>query len=188
MVGWAREIRVGSMRAIVCFFIFIAVVCAGLSRQISDALTKPGAAEAVAMAVAPRRAPPQPRQIAGAYRTVTLNDNGHGYFGVEARVEGRSIEFVVDTGAMSVSLRETAAAKLGIHPTPRDYTVRTQTANGVGRAAPVTLNSIEINGITVRDVRALVAPDEALKVNLLGMSFLSKVKWSHDRGRLVLEQ
>jgi aspartyl protease family protein len=119
---------------------------------------------------------------------VTLNDNGHGYFGVEARVEGRSIDFVVDTGAMSVSLRETDAAKLGIHPSARDYSLKIQTANGVGKAAPVTLDRIEINGITVQDVRAIVVPDEALKVNLLGMTFLSKVKWSHDRGRLVLEQ
>jgi predicted aspartyl protease len=31
-------------------------------------------------------------------------------------------------------------------------------------------------------------PDDVLKVNLLGMTFLSGVKWTHDRGRLVLEQ
>ena len=35
---------------------------------------------------------------------------------------------------------------------------------------------------------ALVVPDEALSTNLLGMTFLSRVKWTHDRGRLVLEQ
>ena len=35
---------------------------------------------------------------------------------------------------------------------------------------------------------ALVVPDESLSTNLLGMTFLSRVKWTHDRGRLVLEQ
>ena len=35
---------------------------------------------------------------------------------------------------------------------------------------------------------AFVIPDELLSTNLLGMSFLSRVKWTHDRGRLVLEQ
>ena len=85
-------------------------------------------------------------------------------------------------------MRESAAAQLGIHPAARDYTIRTQTANGVGKAAPVTLDRVEINGITVRDVRAIVVPDEALSTNLLGMTFLSRVKWTHDRGRLVLEQ
>ena len=40
----------------------------------------------------------------------------------------------------------------------------------------------------VRNVRAMVHPDEALGVNLLGMSFLSRVRWTHERGKLVLEQ
>ena len=50
------------------------------------------------------------------------------------------------------------------------------------------LNRVEVNGITVRDVMAFVMPDEGLSTNLLGMSFLSRVKWTHDKGRLVLEQ
>ncbi len=37
-------------------------------------------------------------------------------------------------------------------------------------------------------VPALVHADNALSVNLLGMTFLSKVRWTHDRGKLVLEQ
>jgi len=40
----------------------------------------------------------------------------------------------------------------------------------------------------VRDLPALVSPDDALGVNLLGMSFLSRVRWSHERGKLTIEQ
>ena len=171
------------MRQMLGFMVLMAAVAIGAVRYM-DQHAKDGG-NAMAMTTRPVAAP-EPAPSSG-YRTVTLSNNGHG-FGVEARVEGRSIDFIVDTGASSVSLRETAAAKLGIHPAARDYTIRTQTANGVGKAAPVTLDRIEINGITVRDVRAIVVPDDALSVNLLGMTFLSKVKWSHDRGRLVLEQ
>src|SRR6476660_4189057 len=111
------------------------------------------------------------------------------YAGLEqARVDGRWIDFLVDTGASLIALRESSAAKLGIHPSARDYSVKMQTANGVGKAARIQLNSVEVNGITVRDVEAFVIPDEQLSTNLLGMSFLSRVKFSHDRGRLVLEQ
>ena len=39
---------------------------------------------------------------------------------------------------------------------------RSQTANGVGKAARVQLNRVEVGGITVRDVEAFVMPDEAL--------------------------
>jgi aspartyl protease family protein len=52
----------------------------------------------------------------------------------------------------------------------------------------VLLRRVEIGDVTVRDVQALVHPDSALSINLLGMTFLSKVRWTHDRGRLVLEQ
>ena len=49
-------------------------------------------------------------------------------------------------------------------------------------------NRVEVGDIVVRNVPAIVMPDEALSVNLLGMSFLSRVRWTHERGRLVLEQ
>ena len=129
-----------------------------------------------------------PAQVATNYRSVTLNRADNGHFEVEARVDGRRLDFIVDTGATHIALRESDAARLGIRPIPRDYTVRVNTANGEGRAARVELRSVEIGGIVVRDLSAFVHPDEALSVNLLGMSFLSRVRWTHERGKLVLEQ
>jgi aspartyl protease family protein len=174
------------MRGILCFFIFIAVVGVGLSRHFDQA-NKSGQSGGVnAMAMATK---PPPATSASSYsRTVTLNSDRRGHFQADVRVDGRTIEFLVDTGASTVALNEKSAAKLGIYPSARDYTVRTHTANGIGKAARVRLNRVELNGITVHDVEAMVMPDEALSTNLLGMSFLSRVKWTHDRGRLVLEQ
>jgi aspartyl protease family protein len=56
------------------------------------------------------------------------------------------------------------------------------------RAALVQLAMVEIGNIVVRDVSALVHRDETLGVNLLGKSFLSRVRWTHERGKLILEQ
>jgi aspartyl protease family protein len=132
---------------------------------------------------------PAPRQETNSNsRSVTLQNDGRGHFQVEARVDGRRLDFLVDTGASLIALNETSAARLGIHPSARDYSIKMQTANGVGKAARVQLNYVEIAGITVRNIEAFVIPDEQLSTNLLGMSFLSRVKWTHDRGRLVLEQ
>jgi aspartyl protease family protein len=111
-----------------------------------------------------------------------------GHFAVDARVDGRRIPFMIDTGASHITIRESDASRLGFHPRERDYTIRISTANGVGRAAQVDLRMVEIGDILVRDVPALVVPDNVLNVNLLGMSFLSRVRWSHERGRLMLEQ
>jgi aspartyl protease family protein len=121
-------------------------------------------------------------------RSVVLVRADDGHFWADARVDGRRLRFVVDTGASHIALRESDAARLGIRPTPRDYTVKVHTANGVGRAAVVQLRTVDVGDIVVRDLPALVHPDDALGVNLLGMSFLAKVRWTHERGKLVLEQ
>jgi aspartyl protease family protein len=121
-------------------------------------------------------------------RTVTLSRGNGGHFWAEARVDGRRLELVVDTGASQIALRASDAARLGIHPKSGDYSIQVATANGMTRAALVQLGTVEIGNVVVRDVPALVHADEALGVNLLGMSFLSRVRFTHDRGKLVLEQ
>jgi aspartyl protease family protein len=142
-----------------------------------------GARTPTAMAAAPEAvsAPANSRSV-----TLKRADNGH--FHVEARVDGRRINFMVDTGASHIALRESDAAHLGIRPTPRDYTVRVATANGEGRAARAELRVVEVGDIAVRDLVALVHPDQALDMSLLGMSFLARVRWTYDRGKLVLER
>ncbi len=171
------------MRAAV-IFLCIAAAAVTFASQNMDKWTRGGKPGMAASA----RPAPAPAANPAAGRTVTLQGDRLGHFQVDARVDGRAIDFMVDTGASVIALRESSAARLGIHPAVRDYTAKVSTANGVVKAAPVTLNRVEISGITVRDVRAFVMPDEGLGTNLLGMSFLSRVKWTHERGRLVLEQ
>jgi aspartyl protease family protein len=143
-----------------------------------------GRAPAVAKAMPAAPAPAVPNNS----RSLVIKAGNGGHFEVEARVDGRRIPFMVDTGASQIALRESDAARLGHRPTPRDYTIKIHTANGIGRAALVQLRTVEVGDIVVRDLPALVSPDNALGVNLLGMSFLSRVRWSHERGKLILEQ
>lgn len=139
-------------------------------------------------AAAARSAEVEPRQVSYG-RTLTVNADRNGHFQVEARIEGRQIAFMVDTGASLVILRETDAANAGIRPMPRDYTATVTTANGKIKAAPAKLDRVEVGGITVYDVPALVLPDDVLSQNLLGVSFLSRLKrYEYANGRLVLEQ
>src|SRR3981189_2127568 len=56
----------------------------------------------------------------------------------------RRRDFLVDTGASVIALREGDAARLGIHPAARDYTANVSTANGTVRAARVELNRVEV--------------------------------------------
>ena len=123
----------------------------------------------------------------GSGRLVIRAGQG-GHFAVDGRIDGRLIAFMVDTGASLIALRASDAARLGFRPGLRDYSTKIRTANGEGHAALVQLGTVEVGNIVVRDLPALVSPDDALGVNLLGMSFLSRVRWSHDHGNLIIEQ
>ena len=167
----------------ILFFAIAALVLAGVMPRVMGNVGK-----APAEAPSAQRAEAAKQQTSG-YRTVTVRGDRLGHFQVEGSVDGRRLDFMVDTGASLVALRERDANKLGIFPTPRDYTARTSTANGVIAVAPVRLSSLEVNGIRIYDVGAVVIPDKALNVNLLGMSFLSRVRrFEMANGRLVMEQ
>ena len=115
--------------------------------------------------------------------------DARGHFEVEARIEGRRLSFMVDTGASVIALTASDAARLGIHPAQREFVTEVRTANGTVRAAPVRLDEVEVGDLVVRDVDALVMPDGALSDNLLGLSFLSRLRrFEYSGGRLVLEQ
>jgi aspartyl protease family protein len=121
--------------------------------------------------------------------SVEVQRDAVGHFRVDGRVDGRALDFVVDTGASVVALTADDAAQLGIHPAASDYTVQLRTANGTVRAAATTLGMVEIGDIMVHDVAAVVLPDGALSENLLGMSFLSRLRhFDYSDGKMVLEQ
>jgi aspartyl protease family protein len=122
-------------------------------------------------------------------RSVVIARDGHGRFDVDGRVNGRRVDFVVDTGASVVALTARDAARLGIHPSRNAFAVEVKTANGAVRGAPARLDVVQIGNLELRDVTALVLPDDALSDNLLGLSFLSRLHhFEYTDGRLVLEQ
>ena len=171
------------MRSVI-FFAIGAIALAVFMPKVMSNTGKASAPEAAQRAV-----PTTQTQTSANYRTVEVRGDNRGQYQVEGSVDGRRMDFIVDTGATVVALRERDAARLGIHPSAREYTASVSTANGVIRAAPVRLSSLEVRGIRVHDVKAMVLPDQALSENLLGMSFLGRVRrFEIANGRLVLEQ
>jgi len=131
----------------------------------------------------------QPREPASSGRSLMIDADPQGHFKADVRIDGRRLEFMVDTGASLVIIRESDAAQIGIRPMRSDYTATVSTANGKAKAAPAKIERMEVGGITVHDVQALVMPDDALWQNLLGMTFLSQLKrYEYANGRMVLEQ
>ncbi|HEV7307304.1 TIGR02281 family clan AA aspartic protease [Ensifer sp.] len=108
-------------------------------------------------------------------RSVVLDADGRGHFFGTFRINGRTERGLVDTGASTIAINISTARRIGIAPSALSFTARVNTANGEVEAAPATLNRIEIGGISVRDVQALVLPDKALSGTLIGMTFLNRL-------------
>jgi aspartyl protease family protein len=167
--------------------LFIAAIMAGLGTfmaQMADKFAPASASATVAAKTIPVDMPAQ----TGARSLIVARD-GRGHFATEGRIDGQRIAFMVDTGASVVALNETSAARFGLRPMPGQYTAAVTTANGTVKAARARLAMLDVGGLIVRDVDAMVLPDQALSENLLGLSFLSKLKrFEYANGQLVLEQ
>ncbi|CCE01117.1 TIGR02281 family clan AA aspartic protease [Bradyrhizobium sp. STM 3809] len=122
-------------------------------------------------------------------RSLSIPTDRRGHFRADGRIDGQRISFMIDTGASMVALNESSAARFGLRPARGDYTATVTTANGTVKAARAKLAMVELGELIVRDVDALVLPDTALSENLLGLSFLSKLKrFAYANGQMVLEQ
>lgn len=126
---------------------------------------------------------------AGFAREVRLKADTRGHFLFDAAINDRPARFMADTGATLVVLTYEDAARLGLSPHSLDFSGLAETANGVSRVAPVTLDRVRVEDITVRGVPAVVAEKGALATNLLGMSFLGRLKSFQMQGsELILVQ
>jgi aspartyl protease family protein len=165
-----------------------AAIIAGLGTFMAQMADKMAPASA-SVATASKKAAPAETTVQATAHSLNIPRDGRGHFSVDGWIDGQRIAFMVDTGASVVALNETSAARFGLRPSRGEYNATVSTANGTIKAARVRLAMVDLNGIIVRDVEAMVLPDEALSENLLGLSFLSKLKrFEYANGLMVLEQ
>ncbi|GGE33101.1 membrane protein [Agaricicola taiwanensis] len=121
--------------------------------------------------------------------TVTLRASRNNHYFTEAVLNGLSVPFMVDTGASTIALSYEEGRRLGVIRPGDRWDVQMRTANGIARGKRVTLDSVRVGGIVVRNVSATVSEEGALSGNLLGMSFLSQLgRFEIRNGLLVMEQ
>jgi aspartyl protease family protein len=172
------------MRNIMIF----AAVMIGLGLFMAQTAERMTSTQALAKATPQQSASTQTVAQAGS-RSISIPRHARGHFQTDGRIDGQRIEFMVDTGASVVALNEKSAARFGLRPSQSDYDATVSTANGTIKAARARIAMMDVGGLIVRDIEAMVLPDEALSENLLGLSFLSKLKrFEYANGRLVLEQ
>lgn len=125
----------------------------------------------------------EPQQIDG--ETIALKRGEGGHFFATAEVNGATIRFLVDTGATNLVLSKADAEKIGIETDTLNYILRSQTANGEVRGAPVRIDEIQLGDFTDNNVRAVVNGGE-LGISLLGMSYLDLYRAFRVEGDTML--
>ena len=113
-----------------------------------------------------------------------LTADASGHYWADGTVNGVPVRFIVDTGATVVSLPSAMARRLGIDLTKARRGM-TSTANGIATVYTVTLDSVSVGGITLRNVDAAIS-DGGLPVALLGMSFLTRTEMRQEGQTLML--
>ena len=119
-------------------------------------------------------------QASGERRETTLERERNGHFYTYANVNGEPIRFVVDTGASFVALTIKDAKRLGIPFSPGEFEYIGEGASGLVRGKLVQLDSVEIDGKRVTNVKAAILEDSRL--SLLGQSYLSRMGEVQMRG------
>ncbi|HLW92640.1 MAG TPA: TIGR02281 family clan AA aspartic protease [Roseiarcus sp.] len=158
-----------------------------LVQQASRPATPAALPAAPAVASAERVAANAPSEDGG--RSVEIAADAHGQYSADVMVNGSSVRMMIDTGATFVALSADTAQRIGVHVADADYTARVRTANGMARAAPVTLVGIRLGEVYVPAVQGLVLERQAGPVDLLGMSFLKRLAAvDQRRGMLILRQ
>ena len=76
---------------------------------------------------------------------------------------------------------------IGIDVTQLNYSGKVRTGNGIAEVAPVTIETITVGEITLRNVAGSVSRRGALRDNLLGQTFLARLAaFNVEKNRLVL--
>ncbi|MDX5373507.1 MAG: TIGR02281 family clan AA aspartic protease [Pseudomonadaceae bacterium] len=118
---------------------------------------------------------------------VSISKGVGDHYWIAGSIEGHPVQFLVDTGATSVAMNEGQARRLGIDYRVQGRPMVASTAGGNVRAWRIKLNSVKVGALEVLGVEAAVLEGDSPTEVLLGMSFLSRVRWREDNGVLQLE-
>ena len=116
---------------------------------------------------------------------VRIRQAPDGHFWVDAELNGRTVRFLIDSGATTTSISRATAERVGIEPS-RGFGAMVQTANGVVTVARGRAESLEVGPIERRDLAVHIS-DAFGDMNVIGMNFLSTLSaWGVEGRTLVL--
>ena len=115
---------------------------------------------------------------------IVLTAGSGGHFVTAGQINGKSVQFMVDTGATSIAMGAQDAERAGINYKAGQM-IGISTANGNTQGYRIKLNSVRIGDVEVFDVDAVVTP-QAMPYMLLGNSFLTRFQMTRENEQMTL--
>ncbi len=113
-----------------------------------------------------------------------ISRNTSGMFTTVGSINGLTVSFLVDTGATRVSMNAAQANRLGIDFRVVGTPMMVTTASRMERAWGVTLDTVKVGELNLRNVGAVVLEGAQPAQTLLGMSYLGRLEMTNT-GRLM---
>lgn len=117
----------------------------------------------------------QTSEVENNRRMVAIRARNSGHFDVDTLINGTHVSMLADTGATFVTLSHDDARRIGIDVNGLAYDVPMRTANGTTYGAVIEIDEVDVGGILVRNVRAIVSKADILHISLLGMSYFREI-------------
>lgn len=123
---------------------------------------------------------------AGSGSQIVITAGSGGHFSTQGSINGKSVRFLVDTGATLVSMGQGEAERLGID-FRKGLRGMASTANGQVPVYKVALNVVRVGDVDVYNVDAIVMPAQMEQI-LLGNSFLTRFQMKRENDKLTLDK
>jgi len=118
----------------------------------------------------------------------TIYKNSGGMYLTYGNINGRSVRFLVDTGASAVAMNTVQAKSLGLQYERYGTPTSVSTASGYTNGYRLPLKSVTVGNITEKNVMAMVIDGKHPGPILLGMTFLGRLKVEHSGNAMTLLQ
>jgi aspartyl protease family protein len=126
--------------------------------------------------------------VAAKVKSVQIWPDTTGMYSVNGAINGKSIGFLIDTGANTIALNAIDAKRLNIDYKAKGQKVMGETASGTTWVYYLTLDTVTVGEIKLYNVEAIVFDGAFPSKALLGLTFLNRVDMKRDGDVLTLEQ
>ncbi|MDL2338894.1 MAG: retropepsin-like aspartic protease, partial [Pseudomonadota bacterium] len=109
-----------------------------------------------------------------------------GHFTSGGSINGKSVQFMVDTGATTIAMGAAEADRIGLKYKDGER-FSGSTANGTVTGYRTSLNSVRIGDVQVYNVEAAVLP-MSMPYILLGNNYLNRFQMKRENDRMTLDR